>query len=195
MSTASTRPENEFMGASVTQALVEAINGEGTIVMTQGQLGHTGAQGRARGFKSVIAKFPKIQLLDEQPGDWDVTKVARIWEGLLTKYPKIDAAYFHNDDMALAAYKVMQAKGRTSIKIGGTDAMPPGVQGVLDGQMLATVRIPRVAFTAAQSLPASTPWSMARRRGRAASPSTSSLTARSSPRPTPKACCGWRISS
>src|SRR5580704_13672035 len=43
-------PDNEFMGASVSQALVNAINGEGTIVMTQGALGHTGAQGRAKGF-------------------------------------------------------------------------------------------------------------------------------------------------
>ena len=104
------------MGASVTQALVNAINGEGTIVMTQGALGHTGAQGRARGFKSVVSKFPKVQVLDEQPADWDVTKVARIWETLLTKYPKIDAAFFHNDDMALAAAKVMKAKGRTDTR-------------------------------------------------------------------------------
>src|SRR5579862_6397644 len=35
-------PDNEFMGASVTQALVDAINGEGNIIMTQGALGHTG---------------------------------------------------------------------------------------------------------------------------------------------------------
>ena len=41
-------PDNEFMGESVTQALVNAINGEGTIVMTQGSLGHTGAQGEPR---------------------------------------------------------------------------------------------------------------------------------------------------
>ena len=41
-------PDNEFMGASVTQALVDAINGKGKMVMTQGALGHTGAQGRAR---------------------------------------------------------------------------------------------------------------------------------------------------
>jgi ribose transport system substrate-binding protein len=135
-------PDNEFMGASVTQALVDAINGEGNMIMTQGALGHTGAQGRARGFKSVIAKYPKIKVLDEQPGDWDVTKVARIWETLLTKYPKIDAAYFHNDDMALAAYKVMQAKGRTGIKIGGCDAMPPAIKAVQSGEMYATVRNP-----------------------------------------------------
>src|ERR1700749_2011497 len=135
-------PDNVFMGASVTQALVDAINGEGTIVMTQGELGHTGAQGRARGFHSVVSKFPKIQVLDEQPADWDVTKVARIWEALLTKYPKIDAAYFHNDDMALAAAKVMQAKGRTETKIGGVDAMPPAITAVQKGEMYGTVRNP-----------------------------------------------------
>src|SRR5271156_6500598 len=135
-------PDNEFMGASVTQALVNAINGEGTMVMTQGALGHTGAQGRARGFKSVVAKFPKIEVLDEQSGNWDVTQVARIWEALLTKYPKIDAAFFHNADMALASSKVMQAKGRTETKIGGVDAMPQAIKAVQDGSMYATVRNP-----------------------------------------------------
>src|SRR5271167_3995379 len=129
-------PDNEFMGASVTQALVDAIDGEGTMIMTQGALGHTGAQGRARGFQSVVKKYPKIEVLDTQPADWDVTKVARIWETLLTKYPTISAAYFHNDDMALAAYNVMKAHNRTEIKLGGCDAMPPALAAVSDGRML-----------------------------------------------------------
>ena len=47
-------PDNVFMGASVTQALVDAMGGEGKIIMTQGALGHTGAQGRAKGFESVV---------------------------------------------------------------------------------------------------------------------------------------------
>ncbi len=135
-------PDNEFMGASVTQTLVDAIGGEGKIIMTQGALGHTGAQGRARGFESGVKKYPKIEVLDTQPADWDVTKVARIWESLLTKFPKIDAAFFHNDDMALAAYNVMKAHNRTDIKLGGVDAMPPAIEAVLDGRMLATVRNP-----------------------------------------------------
>src|SRR3954451_22060743 len=111
-------PDNEFMGASVTQALMEAIGGEGTIIMTQGALGHTGAQGRAKGFESVVKRFPKVEVLDTTPADWDVTKAVRIWETHLTKYPKIDAAFFHNDDMALAAYNVMKAHNRTNILIG-----------------------------------------------------------------------------
>jgi len=110
--------------------------------MTQGALGHTGAQGRARGFEAVVKKFPKIEVLDTQPADWDVTKTARIWESLLTKHPKIDAAFFHNDDMALAAANVMKAHNRTNILIGGVDAMPPAIEAVLDGRMFATVRNP-----------------------------------------------------
>ncbi|TAM95313.1 MAG: twin-arginine translocation signal domain-containing protein [Rhizobiaceae bacterium] len=135
-------PDNEFMGSSVTQALVNAIGGKGNIIMTQGALGHTGAQGRTRGFESVVKQHPDIKVLDTQPADWDVSKTARLWETYLTKYPKIDAAYFHNDDMALAAYNVMKAHNRTDIKIGGCDAMPPAISAVADGRMYATVRNP-----------------------------------------------------
>ena len=90
----------------------------------------------------MVKKYPDIKVLDKQPADWDVTKVARLWESLLTKYPQIDAAFFHNDDMALAAYNVMKARNRTNILIGGVDAMPPAIEAVFDGRMFATVRNP-----------------------------------------------------
>lgn len=135
-------PDNEFMGSSMTQAIVSAMDGKGTMVMTQGALGHTGAQGRARGFESVVKQYPDIEVLDTQPADWDVSKVARIWETLLTKYPVINGAFFHNDDMALAAAEVMKRHNRTETLIGGVDAMPPAIEAVLDGRMLGTVRNP-----------------------------------------------------
>ena len=135
-------PDNEFMGSSMTQALVTAMGGKGTMVMTQGALGHTGAQGRAAGFESVVKQYPDIEVLDTQPADWDVSKVARIWETLLTKYPVINGAFFHNDDMALAAYEVMKRQNRTETLIGGVDAMPPAIEAVLAGRMLGTVRNP-----------------------------------------------------
>jgi ribose transport system substrate-binding protein len=173
-------PDNEFMGAAVTQALVDAIGGEGKIVMTQGALGHTGAQGRARGFHSVVSKYPNIEVLDEQPADWDVTNAVRIWDSLLTKYPEINAAFFHNDDMALAAANAMQRAGRTDILIGGVDAMPSATR-------------PAVS-TAVRSWPASPRCCSASPPARA-SRSTSSRTARSSPSRTPKACSGCRSTS
>jgi ribose transport system substrate-binding protein len=135
-------PDNEVMGAGVTQVLIDAIGGKGIVTMTQGSLGHIGAQGRANGFWKIVKKYPRVKVVDTTPGDWDVTKVAHLWETLLTKFPKIDAAYFHNDDMALAAYEVMKTHNRTNIKIGGCDAMPPALKAVMDGRMLATVRNP-----------------------------------------------------
>ena len=133
-------PDNKFMGASVTQALVDAIGGQGTIIMTQGALGHTGAQGRARGFQSVIDRFPGMQVLTTDAADWDVAKTAQLWEGYLNTFPTIDAAFFHNDDMALAAADVMTAHKRSETLIGGVDAMPLAIQAVVDGRMFATVR-------------------------------------------------------
>jgi ribose transport system substrate-binding protein len=135
-------PDNIMMGSVVTSQLMQAIGGKGNVIMTQGALGHTGAQGRAKGFKQVLANYPDVKVLDEQPADWDVTKVARIWESLLTKHSDIAGAFFHNDDMALAAHNVMKAKGREGIVLAGVDAMPPAVNAVLDGTMLATVRNP-----------------------------------------------------
>jgi ribose transport system substrate-binding protein len=135
-------PDNEFMGASVTQALVSALGGKGKVIMTQGALGHTGAQGRAKGFEQVVKQYPNIEVLDTQPADWSVSKTAQLWETYLTKYPQIDAAFFHNDDMALAAANIMKAHNRTNILIGGVDAMPPAIQAVAEGRMYATVRNP-----------------------------------------------------
>jgi ribose transport system substrate-binding protein len=135
-------PDNEMMGSVVTSALMGAIGGKGAVVMTQGALGHSGAQGRAKGFKSVLASYPDVTVLDEQPADWDVTKVARIWDSILTANPDIAGAFFHNDDMALAAFNVIKSKGREGIVLAGVDAMPPAVNAVLDGRMLATVRNP-----------------------------------------------------
>ena len=41
-------PDNEMMGSAVSSQLMAAIGGKGNVVMTQGALGHSGAQGRAK---------------------------------------------------------------------------------------------------------------------------------------------------
>ena len=144
-------PDNEFMGAAVTEALVDAIGGVGTIIMTQGALGHTGAQGRARGFESVIPQHPNIEVLSTEPADWDQAKAVQLWELHLDTYKNISAAFFHNDDMALAALEVMRARNRTEILIGGVDAMPPAIQAVVDGSMTRPCATPRAEFMEARS--------------------------------------------
>ena len=136
-------PDNVYMGSVVTEALFQKIGGKGNVIMTQGALGHTGAQGRAKGFKEVLAKYPDIKVLAEDPADWDVNKVAKLWEDYLVKYPDIQAGFFHNDDMALAAYNVIKNAGRDkNIVLGGVDAMPPALDAVQEGRLLTSVRNP-----------------------------------------------------
>src|SRR4029453_2367492 len=63
-------PDNEFMGAAVAQVLMDQIGGEGIVVMTQGASGHTGGRGRARGFSSVVKKYPEVEVVDTTQADW-----------------------------------------------------------------------------------------------------------------------------
>lgn len=138
-------PDNVLMGATVTDALFQQMGGKGNVIMTQGALGHTGAQGRAAGFKQTLEKYPDIKLVAEDPADWDVNKVAKLWEDYLVKYPagQLQGAMFHNDDMALAAAKVIKNAGREKeILLAGVDAMPPAVEAVVNGTLVGSIRNP-----------------------------------------------------
>jgi ribose transport system substrate-binding protein len=133
-------PDNFFMGSAVTQTLLKALNFKGNVVHTQGPLGHTGAQGRAAGFHSVVDQYKDVKILDETPCNWDIDLTRKTWEDLLVKFPQIDGAMFHNDDMALAAYEAIKAAGREKqIKLVGVDGMEPALKAVMDGKLLATV--------------------------------------------------------
>ncbi len=186
-------PDNNFMGTSVTQALVDKLNGEGNIVMTTGPLGFSAVQGRSSAFENVVKRFPKMQVLDTAPADWDVTKVAKLWEVWLNKYPKIDAAFFHNDDMALAAYNVMKVHNRTDILVGGVDAMPRPSRPCWKAGCTQLCAARRPACMAARSSPASQRSLEGRRRGRRASRKRSLSMVRWSPRRTLQVSCGKRL--
>ena len=134
-------PDNVYIGETAATALFEKMGGQGKVIMTQGQLGHTGAQGRTKGFYLALAKYPGIELIAKDPADWDTTKTMQLWEGYLARHKDIAGGFFHNDDMALAAYNVIRKAGR-HIFIAGVDAMPPAIEAVINGSMVATVRNP-----------------------------------------------------
>ncbi len=133
-------PDNIYMGETMAKALFDAIGGEGEVIHTQGALTHTGAQGRAKGFHNVLANYPNIKVVDETPADWDINKAAALWTDLLSRNPNVKGGYFHNDDMALAAYSVVEQQGLTDqIKMIGIDGMQPACAAVRDGKLIASV--------------------------------------------------------
>jgi len=150
-----TEPDNIFMGSAVTEYLCKKIGYKGNVVHTQGQLTHTGAQGRAKGFRQTVAKYPDIKVIDETPGEWSVDKTRQVWDDLLVKYKTIDGGFFHNDDMGLGAYAALQAVGRQDETVlCGVDAMAPALRELQKGHLTATVfnpacRVHGYAFWAA----------------------------------------------
>jgi ribose transport system substrate-binding protein len=133
-------PDNLWMGQQVTQAILDAVESESfEIIHTQGQLTHTGAQGRARGFSKAIERFPGIRVVDETPGDWDADKTSAIWDELLVRFPNVRAGFCHNDDMALAALRSVKRAGKQGqVVIGGIDGMQPACASVQRGELVAT---------------------------------------------------------
>lgn len=134
-------PDNVAMAESVVQVLVDKMGGEGKIAHTWGRQGHTGAQGRAQGFYNVVRRYPNIEVVDDQPGDWNVEMTTEIWEILLNRHPDLTAGFLHNDDMALAAQQVVERHGmQNQVMLGGVDAMVPAIQAVIDNRLLVTAR-------------------------------------------------------
>jgi ribose transport system substrate-binding protein len=133
-------PDNLWMGEQVTQTIIDAVQSQSfEIIHTQGQLTHTGAQGRARGFHKAIERFPGIKVVDETPGNWDADQTSMIWDDLLERYPNVRAGFCHNDDMAMAALRSLRKIGKQDqIIIGGIDGMQPACAAVQRGELVAT---------------------------------------------------------
>lgn len=132
-------PDNIAMAETVAETLFKALGGAGNVIMTQGALGHSGAQKRAAGFERALKRYPNVKLLAQDTAEWDVNKTAKLWEDYLVKFPKVDAAFFHSDDMALAASRVIRNAGR-DIKLGSVDAMPEAISAIRDGRLMVSVR-------------------------------------------------------
>jgi ribose transport system substrate-binding protein len=133
-------PDNVYMGETVTKKLFDAIGGEGQVIHTQGQLSHTGAQGRAQGFHNMLKQYPKIKVVDETPGNWDINQVSPLWQDLLQRFPDVKGGFFHSDDMALAAAEVVKQAGlQDKVKLVGVDGLRNVCEAILQDRMLASI--------------------------------------------------------
>ena len=133
-------PDNIYMGETVAKELFDALGGEGKVIHTQGQLAHTGAQGRAEGFRNMLQQYPNIEVVDETPGDWQIEQVASLWQDLLQRFPDVKGGFFHSDDMALAARSVVEAAGLgDQVKIVGVDGLKNACEAILADKLLASV--------------------------------------------------------
>ncbi|MFW8696482.1 substrate-binding domain-containing protein, partial [Mesorhizobium japonicum] len=72
------------------------------------------------GFDEAIAGSG-IKVLDKQFGNWSRDDAFKVMQDYLTKFPKIDAVWCQDDDMAVGVLEAISQAKRTDIKmvIGG----------------------------------------------------------------------------
>lgn len=131
--------DNKAGGALAAQYIAEQLGGSGNVVELEGIPGSSAARERGAGFNEEIAKSSGIQIVAQQPADFDRAKGLTVMENILQGNKDIRAVFAHNDEMALGALKAIEAAGLKDIIVVGFDATDDAVKEVNAGTMSATV--------------------------------------------------------
>jgi ribose transport system substrate-binding protein len=96
---------------------------------------------RQKGFADAIAGSG-IKVLDSQFGNWSRDDAFKVMQDYLTKFPKIDAVWCQDDDMAVGVLEAIKQAGRTDVKmvIGGA-GMKEMIKKVADGDAMMPVNV------------------------------------------------------
>ncbi|MEU8588042.1 substrate-binding domain-containing protein [Streptomyces sp. NPDC048664] len=131
--------DNVEGGKLAAKALAEKLGGKGRIVILQGQAGTSASRERGAGFAEGLKAYPGIQVLAEQPADFDRTKGLDVMTNLLQSHPDVQGVFAENDEMALGAIKALGSKAGTSVQVVGFDGEPDGLSAVKAGTLYASV--------------------------------------------------------
>jgi ribose transport system substrate-binding protein len=134
-------PDQDFMGASSTKALLDKIGGQGQVIHIGGLSAHSGAQGRRRGFEKVVADYPNVEVIGGGVRwcDWKKEKARETFESLLASSDEpIAGAFFHSDDMAIACIPALAGTPHKDMVITAVDGQKEGLQAIRAGQLYAT---------------------------------------------------------
>lgn len=128
--------------AGIMQAewVVEQLGGKGTIAYLRGPIGHFAEVQRAEGTLEVYAKYPDIQVIFDQTGNWDRDEGMALMETWLQSGKQIDCVQAQNDEMVLGAMRAIEGAGKTgTIITTGIDGIPDAYAAIKAGTLGCTV--------------------------------------------------------
>ncbi len=134
-------PNHVDMAEKSVGYLMEKIGGKGKIIHIGGLSAHSGAIGRKQGCENVLKRYPGVQVVAGECRwcDWKKEKSRNTFESLLEQEKEpIAGAFFHSDDMALAAAPAIKGTIHEKMQIVAVDGQKEGLQAVIDGVLAAT---------------------------------------------------------
>jgi len=134
-------PDQVFMGETSTRYLMEKIGGRGRVIHIGGLSAHSGARGRKQGFDNIVKQYPEVEVIggDVRWCDWKKEKARNTFEALLEQSSEpIAGAFFHSDDMALAALPALTGTAHEKMIVTAVDGQKEGLAAIADGRLAAT---------------------------------------------------------
>ncbi|MFL6055043.1 MAG: substrate-binding domain-containing protein [Actinoallomurus sp.] len=131
--------DNVAGGKLAAQELGKALGGKGKVAVLQGTAGTSAARDRQQGFADGIKAFPGIQVVAQQPADFDRTKGLDVMTNIIQAHSDITGVFAANDEMALGAVKALGAKAGKQVKVVGFDGTPDGLKAIQAGTLTADV--------------------------------------------------------
>ena len=136
------RYTGKIVGEYAAELLKARYNGEvkGEVANLQGLLGQGLNTDRSGGFTDVMAQYPGVKVVAQEPTSWDPTKAVSITENWMTAYPNLDLIYGNSDSLTVPAAGVVDRAGKQDqVLIVSVDGTEPGLEAVKSGVMESTV--------------------------------------------------------
>lgn len=130
--------DNVEGGRLAAETLADAV-GEGEVVVLQGIPGTSASRDRGQGFSERIADSPEVEVVAEQPADFDRAEALDVMTNLLQAHPDIEGVFAENDEMALGAIQALGDRAGDDVVVVGFDGTPDGLDAVQNGTMHASV--------------------------------------------------------
>ncbi|MDR3373571.1 MAG: substrate-binding domain-containing protein [Ancalomicrobiaceae bacterium] len=133
-------PDQVAIGANAATYLHQIYPNGTKVAQIEGAAGSPNARKRIEGFKAELAKYPNLQLVASQPGNWDRLTALNATSNILRQNPDLGGIYANNDGMALGVVEaVASASGTAKVAVVGTDGIREAKKSVVNGEMRATV--------------------------------------------------------
>ena len=103
--------DNAEFGRKSAEFVVEQMGGQGKLLILTG-IPSTVDSERVEAAMPVFAEHENIEVLDKQPGNWSREDAMNATAAMLQKYPRVDAIWAQDDDMAEGVEQAAREAGR-----------------------------------------------------------------------------------
>ncbi|WP_179381668.1 sugar ABC transporter substrate-binding protein [Jannaschia marina] len=109
------------------------------VAIMLGQAGNPSGEARRQGILEGISTCDNIEVVAEQPADWDTVRAQSIAENWMTQFPELDAISGVTDAYMYPSLAIAANSGRSDLQLYGYDGDIPILEQMRDGPVMADI--------------------------------------------------------